>query len=198
MWKLRRNKEIKWEIVKYMRVNDVNAEQAVALVLLSPAHMAWCLLWCACAHKVHFPQESHSAVCWLTWSPLQLLCQVPIQQPRHWDFVIAHARHPVVINWILAKKSRKHIKSCIVETCYVQYNVPSNAQRCDQRSVKGSHHHQFTSSRITFGWVDGNKKNRERNKIDYWVYSRPLSIVTPFQHNANSEKMVIIDRCDYR
>ena len=29
-------------------------------------------------------------------------------------------------------------------------------------------------------------------------YSRPLSIVTPFGHNAIFEKMVIIGRCDYR
>ena len=29
-------------------------------------------------------------------------------------------------------------------------------------------------------------------------YSGPLSIVTPFGHNANFEKVGIIDRCDYR
>jgi hypothetical protein len=41
-------------------------------------------------------------------------------------------------------------------------------------------------------------------KLRWWVivqakvYSRPLLIVTPFWHNANFEKMVIIDRGDYR
>ena len=35
-------------------------------------------------------------------------------------------------------------------------------------------------------------------RADCTKYSQPLSIVTPFRHNANSEKMVIIDRCDYR
>ena len=44
------------------------------------------------------------------------------------------------------------------------------------------------------------KQVKQLNESNIWAiyYSQPLSIVTPFRHNANSEKMVIIDRCDYR